>query len=379
MRDNGMGNGYNSGMGEERTRRGMIVSSVGIFLNFILALAKMVAGGVLGLVSVVADGANNLSDCGSGVISLVSFRVSEKPADREHPYGHQRAEYVASMLIGFFVLLVAVELLRESVEKCIAMTGSESAWWMYLILGISIAVKGGMAIFYSVGAKRLNSDALKASAADSACDCLATGAVMVGALISQWAGVALDGYVGIAVALFIVWEGVKLLRDAGSKLLGRAPDPELIKKIRAAILEGEGVLGVHDLRVYRYGPRKFFATAHIETDASLPSAQTHHWIDAVERRVGEEFGVELTAHCDPVDLDDEEATEIESKIRAAVTGMYPDMDLHDFRYLRSCMKVAFEVGVPYDCKAKDQQIAEDVRTCVKLLCGLDAAVYVERE
>ncbi|MDE7159023.1 MAG: cation diffusion facilitator family transporter, partial [Clostridiales bacterium] len=263
------------------SRQGKIVSAIGIALNLVLAVFKIALGAVTSLISLVADGLNNLSDCGSGAVSLVSFRISQKPADKEHPYGHQRAEYVASMIISFLVLLLAVELFRESLDSVLAKGSSQGNVFVYVLLGVSVAVKAGMFVGYGMTAKKIHSDVLKAAAIDSACDCLATVAVAVGLVLAHF-GIAADGYAGLVVSLFVAWEGVSILREAGSQLLGRAPDPALVDKIRSIILNQEGVLGVHDLRVYQFGRARYYASAHIEADASLPSAVTHECIDRAE-------------------------------------------------------------------------------------------------
>lgn len=362
-----------------RGKRGSLVSLAGIALNFLLAVAKIVLGIFTSLVSLVADGLNNLSDCGSGAVSLVSFRISQKPADKEHPYGHQRAEYVASMIISFLILLLAAELLRESIGKIADGGLSQGNVFVYVLLGVSVAVKAGMFFLYSVTAKKIGSDTLKAAATDSACDCLATLAVGAGLLLSHY-GIAADGYAGLVVALFIAWEGIGVLRDAGTKLLGVAPDPETIEKIRAVILNGEGIIGVHDLRVYRFGRDRYYATAHIEADANLPAAVTHSYLDRVERSVSEETGVELTAHFDPVDLNDSEALELETRIRAAVEGMFEEIDLHDFRLVRGAqIKVIFEAGVPYSCPQKDEEIQKTIERAVRVMGEYEPVVRVERE
>lgn len=202
-------------------------SVIGMICNLLLAAGKIVAGTLTGLLSVLADGVNNLSDCGSSVVALVSFRVAKKPADKEHPYGHRRAEYIASMCIAFLVLVLAVELGRESLDKIVAGTESASVWWVYLVLGISVFVKACMFVGYRVVAKKTDCDPLRAAATDSACDCVATLAVLAGALLSQFAGISADGWMGILVAIFIGWQGVKLLLEAGSKLLGQAPTKRL--------------------------------------------------------------------------------------------------------------------------------------------------------
>ena len=364
----------------EKAKIGNLVSWIGILLNFLLAAAKITFGALFGFVSIVADGVNNLSDTGSGIVGIVSFRIAAKPADKEHPYGHQRAEYVASMLIGFLVLLIAVELMRESIEKIIAWQVGEVTLWAFLLMGISVLVKAGMSIMYRVAAKRTGSDVLSASAIDSLSDCIATFAVIVGMLVSRYAGVPFDGIAGLVVVVFILIEGIGIVKKESSKLLGQAPDPELVAKVKEILLAGEGVLGLHDLKLFRYGPQKFYATAHIEMDAGLPAVETHAKIDLLERAVLAQTGVELTAHFDPVDPSDEEAKELESRIRAAVDGMYEGINLHDFRLVRGEKdKIIFEVGVPYTLQAEDEEVKSAMVSAVKFLTDAEPVITVERE
>ena len=355
-------------------------SAIGMVCNALLAAGKIAAGALTGLLSVVADGVNNLSDCASSVVALISFRVAQKPADREHPYGHRRAEYVASMCIAFLVLVLAVEFARESLDKILAGTQDASVWWVYLVLGVSVLVKAGMFVGYRAVAKRTDSDPLRAAATDSACDCIATLAVLAGALLAQYAHVAADGWVGILVALFIGWQGVKLLLEAGSKLLGQAPDRALVERLRAILLTGEGVLGVHDLRVYGYGKGVTFATAHAEMDARLPALTSHAVLDGLERKVQEETGVVMTLHLDPVVMGDEEAQELEQRLRAAVEGIAEGVNIHDFRLVRGTTKKAvFEVGIPFDCPMSDSEVENTVARAVRLLGDYEPSVTVERE
>lgn len=362
-----------------RTRKGTFASIVGLFCNLVLAATKLTVGLLSGLVSVVADGVNNLSDCGSCLVTLISFRISAKPADKEHPYGHQRAEYIASMCISFFVLALAVELFRESINCILSGEGAEAGTLVLVVLGASLLVKAGMCVFYRAYAKKTDSDTLRAASVDSACDCLATLAAGVGAVLCRY-GIPADGWVGILVALFIFWQGLKILFDASSKLLGQAPSPELLEKIKARILIEDGVLGLHDLKVYLYGPNKIFATVHIETDAREPALITHELLDKLERAIKTEFDVDLTAHLDPVALDDEEALELERRIRAAVEGFVEEMDIHDFRVVRGAKtKVIFEVGIPFSCKTKEFDLENDVCRAVRVLGDYEPIVTVERE
>ena len=358
--------------------RGVLTSAVGIACNLLLSAAKITVGFLFGLVSVIADGFNNLSDCGSSVVSLVSFYISEKPADKEHPYGHRRAEYIAAMVTGFFVLFLAVELLRESIEKIIENVSSDGSWIVYLVLGISVAVKAGMFVYYRVMAKKLNSDALKAAATDSMCDCIATTAVIIGIVILQFTGFPADGWAGILVALFIVWQGVKILREASSKLLGQAPDTELITKIKESVLAQNGVLGLHDLRVYSYGKGVSFATVHIEMDACLPAIEAHEIIDGIEQQIKETLNISLTAHLDPIDLQDTKARELEKDVRKAIEKS--EYEIHDFRLVRGATdKVIFDVGVPYSCPKSDKEVQNEMEELVKSFGEYKSVITVERE
>ena len=353
---------------------------IGLACNLILAAGKIAAGALTGLLSVLADGVNNFSDSGGSIVALISFRVSGKPADREHPYGHGRAEYVATMCIAFLVLVLAVELARESVEKVLGGAESVAAWWVYLVLGISVAVKAGMFLMYRIVARRTGSDPLRAAATDSACDCVATLAVLAGALIAQFTGFPADGWMGILVALFIGWQGIKLLLEAGSKLLGQAPDGALVEKLRALLLAGEGVLGVHDLKVYGFGKGVTFATAHAEMDASLPALASHAVLDGLEKEALQKTGVVLTLHLDPVVLGDEEAKELETRLRAAAEGMADGMNIHDFRLVRGATKKAvFEVAVPFDCPVSDKELENSLARTVRILGDYEPVVTVERE
>ena len=364
-----------------RERKGKIASAVGIVLNFLLAASKMTIGFFTGLVSVFADGVNNLSDCGSSVISLVSFRIASKPADKEHPFGHQRVEYIASMVISLIVFVLAFELLRESVGKIIEGVAPAVELAALLVLIASFAVKAGMFIFYRSVGRKINSDVLKAAATDSACDCLATAAVFIGLIIAKFAAVPADGYAGVIVALFIAWQGIGIFRDATSKLLGQAPDPEMIADIRRRVLAGEGVLGLHDLHVYSYGPDKFFASVHIEMDAKVPVLVAHERIDEIERQFAEETNVLLTGHLDPIVTDDEAANELRGRVKEGLSALDESFGLHDFRIVRGekISKVIFDVTVPYDCKKQDGEVLEEIVRMVRQLGAYDPVVTVERE
>lgn len=360
--------------------KGALTSAIGIACNLLLAAAKITLGLIFGLISVVADGFNNLSDCGSSAVTLVAFRISDKPADKEHPYGHRRAEYIAALVTGFFVLFFATELVRESVEKILSAVLPETNWVIYLVLAISVAVKAAMFVFYRAMAKKLQSDSLKAAATDSLCDCVATTAVIVGVLILQFTNFPADGWVGILVALFVLWQGGKIVKEASSKLLGQAPDADLLGKIKEIICAKEGVIGVHDLRVYSYGKDMLFATAHVEMDANLPSLEAHAVLDAIEHEVKDTLNVLLTAHLDPVDLQDDEALQLELSVREAISGVAQDIELHDFRLVRGVLnKVIFDVEVPYSCKSSDDELRAILENEVRGIVDYQTVITIERK
>ena len=363
---------------KERARAGTAVSCIGIVCNILLAAAKITVGLIFGLVSVAADGFNNFSDCGSSAVSLVSFKISEKPADKEHPYGHRRAEYVASMIIGFIVLFLAAELFRESVIKIIEDEKFSGTWVVFLVLGLSIAVKAGMFVFYRISAKRLQSDALRAAACDSLCDCVATAAVIIGAVVSLYTGVSVDGWMGVVVALFVSVQGIRLLVEMGSKLLGQAPDEQLVKNIKAYLLSGQNVLGVHDLLVLGYGRDKYFATAHVEMDAALPSLESHAVLDGLESGVLKEFGVNLTAHLDPVDLQDAEARRIEAGLKEKLAELEEGVEVHDLRLVRGLKtKIIFDACVPFSCKLTDDEIRAKIKSRLQAFDNFELVITID--
>lgn len=363
---------------DSRKHRGAAVCAIGVLCNLLLSGGKIAVGLLTGFVSVTADGFNNLSDCGSGIVALISFFIAAKPADEKHPFGHRRAEYIAAMITAFFILFLAFELLQTSVGAVIRSDAPAGSWIVYLALGVSVAVKIGMFALYRVSAKRLDSEALKAAAGDSLCDCAATVAAIAGALLCplvRWA----DGLAGVLVSLFVAWEGVRILSHASSELLGQAPDPALAEKITDTLLSAEGILGVHDLQIYGYGTGVSFATIHAEMDASLTMLAAHTVIDELEMQVKKETGTVLTVHLDPVDLTNREESSLKIKVWEAARELADGLELHDFRLIPNTDKVEFDVGVPYRCKLSDQTLSDRLVAIVKGLGDYEPIIRIERE
>ena len=368
---------YNRNM--DRSLGGIAASIVGIVCNVLLSAAKISVGLLCGLVSVTADGINNFSDCASGVVALVSFCISEKPADRGHPFGHRRAEYIAAMLTGFLILLAAAELIRASAESIARGELAAAPWPVFLVLGLSVLVKSAMFFYYRARAKRLGSGVLMASAADSLSDCVATAAVLIGTGLSAM-NIPADGYTGLVVALFIVWQGVKVLRDASSELLGRALDRTLTRALGACILSYQCVRGYHDLRVFTYGHGVAYATVHVEMDARIPALRSHAILDAMEHAALQQTGVILTTHLDPVDLTDGAADALKEEVTEAAREAIGDITLNDFRIVRgAAVKVIFEATIPFGCKMKDGAVRSVLEDIVKARGDYVPIVTVERE
>lgn len=258
-----------------RARCGRNAGIFGIVLNTLLAAGKIIVGSVSGAISVTADGLNNLTDCGSNVVSVIGFKMSEKPADKEHPFGHRRAESVASLLIAVIILVVAAELIMQSAEKIFSPSDTDISPLVLAVLAVSVAVKLFMFFMNRSLGKAISSETLKATAADSISDVVATTAVLISAIITRFTNLELDGYLGVVVALFIAVTGIGILKDTVSNLLGKAPDPDTVREIEKRVLSFENVRGLHDLTVHDYGQNKLYATVHVEVDAQMSITSAH--------------------------------------------------------------------------------------------------------
>ncbi len=343
---------------KQRENYGKIASIVGILANIILAGAKIVVGALFGVLSLTADGFNNLSDCGSSLMSFVSFKLSNKPADKEHPFGHERIEYVLSMVVAFLILMIAFELLKESIGKIVSPTDLSFSIVIVAVLVASILLKLAL-FFYNMGiAKKINSQILKATAMDSFSDCISTSTVLIAILVGKFTGVNLDGYAGILVAGFVAYSGIGILKETMSHLVGKAPDKEIVDSIKERILAHSEVYGIHDLSVYTYGPNKYFASVHIELDADVDVLESHEIVDNIEQEFFENTNIVLTGHLDPIVVNDEEVNKMRVKVADIVTDIDKDFSMHDFRMVKgpNNTNLIFDVAVPYENKLSDEEI-----------------------
>ena len=354
------------GKTEAQLRRGygILCGGVGVFLNLLLFLGKLLAGLASGSIAVVADAVNNLSDAGSSVVTLLGFRLAEQKPDHEHPFGHGRMEYLSGLVVAMLILLMGFELAQSSVGKILHPVPAETGPWVTAVLCAAIAVKLYMAFYNRRIGKRIGSTAMEAAA-----------------LVERYTGVALDGWGGLLVALFILWSGVQAVKATMDPLLGTPPSAEFVEKIRSLVLSHQPILGVHDLIVHDYGPGRRMISLHAEVPASGELLELHNRIDHVERELRERLGCEAVIHMDPVCTDDGVTQETRKRVEALVRCIDGDITIHDFRVVprKGHAHVIFDAAVPFDFRLTDQEVEEKIQSAVQVLdSGFQAKVRVER-
>lgn len=352
---------------ESRTACGNMAGAVGIVCNLLLCGFKFLAGIVTGSVAISADAVNNLSDASSSIITLLGFRMSAKPADAEHPYGHGRTEYLSGLAVSVMILLIGLELVKSSVEKILHPAPIEAGVLPVVILSVSILVKLWMAAFNRKLGRLIASPALEATAADSRNDVISTGAVLAATLLQMAFHWQLDGWMGLAVALFILYSGWGLVKDAIAPLLGQAPDPELVAHILEVTREYPGVLGIHDLIVHDYGPGRRFASLHVEMDASGDVLRSHDVIDQIERRFLEQDGLHVIIHYDPIVTGDGQTAYARDYLARAVKSIDPRLTIHDLRMVpgHTHTNLIFDLVVPHDFEMPVCRLKAEVAALAK--------------
>lgn len=343
-----------------RAAYGMLCGVVGIAVNLILTAAKFFIGSLTGSISITADAINNLSDAGSSIVTLVGFRVAQKPADKDHPYGHGRIEYIAALIVSFLVLLMGFELLKSSIQKIQAPQPVQFSTAAFIILVLSIFFKLWLAYFNHAVGKRIHSTANKAVVADSLSDTAATGAALISLLISKFSDAPVDGWFGLVVAGFILYSGVSILKDTITPLLGQPPAKEFANEIQDKILSYEGVAGVHDLIIHDYGPGRLFASAHAEIPANLDVMKSHDTIDLIERDILKEYDMLISIHMDPVIVDNDRINFLKLLVKNTAEQIDPGISVHDFRVVEgpTHTNLIFDAVVPLDMKQHDCEIQD---------------------
>lgn len=345
-----------------RVAYGYLCGTVGIALNILLFAGKIIAGTISGSVAVTADAFNNLSDAGSSIISLIGFRLASQKPDPHHPFGHGRFEYIASLIISIIIVLMGFELGKSSFEKIVAPQAVEYSAVTFAVLGVSVLVKLYMFFYNNSVGKKIDSATMRATAMDSISDAVSTGAVLISAVIAMFTNLALDGWMGLVVAAFIMVTGFKSAKETIDSLLGTPPSPEFVKQIEDMALQYDDIIGVHDMIVHNYGPGRTFVSLHAEVPSDGDIVAIHDTVDNAEREIAKELGCLVTIHMDPVDVHDEHTAQLREKVSEIIKQINPDITFHDFRVVSgpTHTNLIFDIVSPMDCGLSDQELADTI-------------------
>ena len=361
----------NTADGAVRRAYGTLCGAVGIGLNVLLFIGKFFAGQLSGSIAVTADAFNNLSDAGSSAVTLLGFRLAGKKPDPDHPFGHGRIEYISGLIVAGLILLMGVELAKSSFDKILHPEEVTFSALAVVILAVSVAVKLYMWHYNRRIGGKIRSAAMEATASDSLSDAAATSAVLLAMLIGRWTGLAVDGYVGMVVALFILFSAYKAAKETLSPLLGQAPDPALVQQIRDIVLSNDTVLGVHDLVVHDYGPGRLMITLHAEVPAHGDIMAMHDVIDNIEKELMEKLHCHAVIHMDPVDTDDASIARLREQVAELVKQVEPSLTIHDFRVVRGTThdNLIFDAVLPFSSSKTPAQAAQEIRALVRTMDG----------
>ena len=352
----------NTGDLKVREAYGTLGSITGIIVNIILAIAKYFAGIISGSISVTADAINNLSDAGSSIISLIGVKLSAKPADKGHPYGHGRVEYISALAVSFVVLLMGIELFKSSVDKIINPVPVKFNILSLVILAVSILAKLWLGFFNKKLGEKINSAPMMAVMKDSFSDCLATGVALASIIVSAFSDISIDGYLGVIVAGFIFLAGFNILRETMADLLGKPADKEFTEMVEKKILSYDKIVGVHDMIIHDYGPGRKFASAHAEVSSLEDIMEIHDIIDLAERDIMNEFGLIISIHTDPIVTDDERINSLKDMTNKIVKEISDEMSIHDFRVVDgpTHTNLIFDLIIPHKFHLSNEEIRKTI-------------------
>ena len=353
-----------------REKKGSFASIVGILVNFLLSGFKLAAGLISASVAITADALNNLSDAGASAVTLISFKLAAKPADKDHPFGHARIEYIASMIVSFLILLVGFEVLSDSITTIFSPESAEKSDFSLLtliILGVSVVAKIGLALYYNTVGKAIDSSALKASAADSLSDSVSTLAVLISSIVVKLTSLyVIDAIVGVAVSVLIFVAGIKILNETKNSLLGEAPVKETITAIEGIVADFPEILGIHDMMVHNYGPKHLFASFHAEVDGEGDIFFLHDVIDNLEKRIETDLNIACTIHMDPIVTNDETVSELHRFLQGVISGVLPEVKMHDFRVVvgQTHTNLIFDIVLPFEAKISPDEAVRLIKSAV---------------
>lgn len=358
-----------TGNRDVREKYGVLAGSLGIFCNLFLFILKFIIGFLMNSIAIISDAINNLSDMCSSLITIVGAKMSNARPDREHPFGHGRAEYVASLIVSIIIVMVGFNLFSTSIDKILHPEPLQFKMTLFVILTASILVKFWMFLYNRYMGKKINSSMLMATATDSLNDCMATTAVVISVLLGKWiTSFSLDGVMGLIVSGLILYSGVKMAKEISGVLIGTPPCKEMTEKIENLVLAGEGIVGVHDFMGHDYGPGVVIASIHAEVPDDVDIVKVHEVIDEIEKRAGEELGVTLVIHMDPVSLNCEKTNLAKELVTKVVTEINPKFSIHDFRMVdgEKNINLVFDLVVPVEMTGEERKyMLEILRTKVK--------------
>ena len=356
----------------QRNRKsyGLFSSILGITVNILIASMKLIFGIVSSSIAIIADALNNFSDAGSSVVTFISFKLAAKPADKDHPFGHARIEYICSMAVSFIIMIVGFELFTSSVEGILSNDSAKRVFTAgtFVILALSVLFKLFLAAINLRISKKINSTAIKATAYDSLTDAVSTSAILAcGIIINKTGFVLLDSIAGIVISILIMFAGIKILNETKNSLLGEAPIEDMVNDIKETVAKFPDVIGIHDLMVHNYGPDRYFASLHAEVDGSKDIFLLHDTIDLIERKMTEELGISCTIHIDPIETNNETVNELRSFTEKKVKEIHPELSIHDFRTVVGVThtNLIFDIVIPFELKFTESEITDRVKEAIR--------------
>ena len=360
---------------EVREKYGVLSGIVGIVLNIVLCIGKFIVGALSNSIAITADAFNNLSDAGSSVVTLFGFKLSGKKPDKDHPFGHGRYEYISALVVAFIVLIMGFELITSAIDKIRNPEEVTLSIPTVIVLVLSILGKVWLALFNRKLGKKIDSPALSAVVTDSIGDTIATAASLLSIVITHFARINIDGYIGIIVAGFVLYAGYGILKDTISPLLGEPPDKEIVKQLADYITSYDEVMGIHDLVLHNYGANSIFGTVHVEVSVDSDIVQIHDTIDCIEQEVLERLGIHLVIHLDPLVFNDEKVNHLRSMVVEVVTSVDERLKIHDFRVVDgpTHTNMIFDLVVPHDFRYSNSEITDIVKARVS---EIDSSYYV---
>ncbi len=363
-----------------RTKYGILAGCVGIVSNIILVIIKVLFGILSASIALIADAMNNLSDAASSILTVFGFKISSKPPDSKHPFGHERIEYIISLIIAIIILIIGGNFLIESIKIAFKKTDVDFTIITIIILVISILIKLYQAFFYLHVSRKIKSQVLKAAFRDSLSDCLVTSTILISTIIYVITKTNIDAYIGILVSLFILYNGLKTIIESSNLLIGELPDKELVNEIVKTLLENDKIKGLHDLVFHMYGQNKLYASVHLEFDYRENIIEIHEIIDGIEKEVYEKYKVDIVIHMDPVILDDEELNNYKRIVNNLLKELHPEVSTHDFRLVKGkdVKRLFFDCAVSAEYNNKKYNLKEDIeRRVCDTIKGIECIVTID--